>query len=267
MLCDSHAHLLDERLRDRAEEIVANLEREGLAFVVEISAGIDESHRAFAFADKHEKVFCTLGVHPHYSGEYSERGEEYENWVREVSSNKKVVAMGECGLDYHYPTRPSDSCQRVAFVGQIKLAHELGLPLVIHSRDAFDDTFAILKEYKEFLKSGVLMHCYSYGADEVRKVSAAFDAYFSFSGAFTYAKKSIDVEAVKEAMKAVPKDRLILETDCPYLAPVPVRGTVNEPKNVHYIAKAMGEILGIGFDEVAKLTLENTKRFYGIGVA
>jgi len=262
MLCDSHVHLLDDRLRDRADEIVENLEKDGIAFVVEISAGIDESHRAIEFAGKHERVFCTLGVHPHYSGEYGEKGEEFEDWVRTVRNNKKVVAIGECGLDYHYPSRPSDSCQRAAFVSQIKLAHEVKLPFVVHSRDSFEDTFTILKENKELLKNGLLMHCYSYGAAEVEKLSREFDAYFSFSGAFTYAKKQFDVEAVKEAMKSVPKNRIMLETDCPYLAPVPVRGTINEPKNTYHIAKAMGEILGLSFDEVAKLTLENTKRFY-----
>ena len=269
MVIDSHTHLLDPRLRDQADEIVKNLASDGIECVVEISADVAESQESVDFANRHANVFCTIGVHPIFADSYSD---EFEVWAMEQKGNKKIVAMGECGLDYyHGVTRFSNgvrgplhmetsiALQREIFVRQIKLSAKLGLPLVVHSRDAFEDTFKILDEHKEYLKHGILLHCFSYGSEEVERFKA-LDVYFAFGGAITYKNAGVSADAIK----AVPRDRLMIETDCPYLAPVPVRGTLNVPKNVKYVAEHIAGVLGLGFDEVAKLTTENTKRFYRI---
>jgi len=254
-LIDSHVHLLDPRLRERAEEIVKNLQADGIECVVEISADVAESHEAVDFANAHENVYCTIGVHPIFAESYCD---DFETWALEQKGNKKIVAMGECGLDYYHMETPA-AHQREIFVRQIKLADKLGLPLVVHTRDAFNDTFDILNEHKNFLNNGVVLHCFSGGADEVERFKV-FDAYFAFGGAITYKNATLAADAIR----VVPSDRLMLETDCPYLSPVPVRGTVNEPKNVKYIAEYVAGILGMTFDEVAQMTTRNTKRFYRI---
>ena len=268
LLVDSHCHILDERVADRAEEIVANFEKDGIAFVVEIGATYGESIKAVAFAKKHEKVFATIGIHPHYAGGYfscrdcednKERHSDFEVFARGQKENKKVVAIGECGLDY-YHMHSDRASQKEAFIRQIKLAHELGLPLVVHSRDAFQDTFDILWEHKDLLKNEVLLHCFSYGVPEVSQFLRLQDAYFAFGGAITYK----NVDGAKQAVLAVPRDRLLIETDSPYLSPVPLRGSTNEPKNVKYVAEKISEILGISYNEVCRQTHDNAKRFYDI---
>lgn len=258
---DSHSHILSEKLRDRAEQIVADLCTDGLAFIVEIGCDPDDAKQAVEFALKHERVYCAVGVHPHYAPQYTD---EFETWLKKQNYNK-LVAIGECGLDYHYDHSPRD-VQREVFARQIRLSHELGLPLIVHSRDAFDDTFSVLKENKSLLANGVVMHCYSYGAAEVKKLLAEFGdgIYFSFSGALTYCKSYQSTEEARAALSAVPLDRIMAETDCPYLAPVPVRGTVNEPKNARYVIAHMAELLGKSFEDICALTLENTKRFFKI---
>ena len=254
-LADSHTHILDERLSSRADDIVTGLVSHGLEFIVEIGADVAETFAAFDFAQKHEKVYCTAGVHPHYACMYNEHP-EFEIWVRANAKNPKLVAIGECGLDYHYMNSSRES-QIECFIAQIKLAHNVGLPLVVHSRDAFADTYGILKSHHEYLTNGVLIHCYSYGVEEVEKFNE-LGCYFAFGGAITYKKACVD------ALRAVPSDRLVLETDCPYLAPCPLRGTTNEPKNVHIIAEFVARELGKDVKTLATETFENTKRFYNI---
>ena len=275
LFADSHAHLLDERLINRIDEIVGAFENDGLGFVVEIGTDLQDSKNALDLASRYENIYCTLGVHPHYASGYftehcSEDGKvircscEFEDWAKTVVPDAKIVAIGECGLDYHYDNSPRD-CQRRAFISHIKLAHDLGLPLVIHSRDAFDDTYDILKQHKDLLNNGVLMHCYSYGVEEVQKLSN-LDCYFSLSGAITYAKNYASCEAAKVVVRTIPLDRMLVETDAPYLAPVPLRGQINEPKNVKHTIEYIANILGKSVEDVAQLTLENTKKFYRLGI-
>ena len=222
-LIDSHIHILDPRLRERADSIVANLAADGLECVVEISADPVEAHEAAAFAAAHEGVYCAIGVHPIFANTYSE---EFEEWAFSQRGNKKIVAIGECGLDYFHMECPKET-QRDVFVRQIKLAQKLGLPLVIHAREAFDDTFEILTNNRKYLTNGILLHCFSGGAEEVERFKS-FDTYFAFGGAITYKNAHLAAGPIR----AVPRDRMMIETDCPYLAPVPLRGSVNEPKNV-----------------------------------
>jgi len=260
LLADSHAHLMDSRLLDKSKEIVDHMEADCLAFIVEIGTGIQESKKALAFASNHNNVYCTLGVHPHYASEYTQ---EFEAFAKQSMPNSKIIAIGECGLDYHYDNSPRP-VQREVFVAQIKLAYRLGLPMVIHSRDAFQDTLDIMKEHKKLLVNGVLLHCFGYGAEEARQLLAEFDCCFAFGGAITFPGKKMCQTTLQEALDVVPLNRVILETDCPYLAPVPMRGKTNEPKNVKFIAEFIAKQLGKSFAEVAEATLENTKRFFRI---
>ena len=256
-LADSHCHILDARLIGKSEEIVANLEKDGLDFIVEVSAAVNESHESVEFAAKNDKVFCTIGVHPSTVDGYCD---EFEKWAALQKGNKKIVAVGECGLDYHY--RPFDkNLQKDVFVRQILLADKLGLPLVIHTRDAFADTLELLVQNKDKIRNGILFHCFSEGAEEVRQIRAHFDAYFAFGGAVTYKSEKYD-----RAIKEVGVNRILVETDSPYLNPLSAGGKkiTNEPKNVRFTAEYIANLLDVQVEEVAARTLKNTKRFYRI---
>ncbi|MCL2846486.1 MAG: TatD family hydrolase [Firmicutes bacterium] len=273
LLADSHVHLLDARLLECIDETVRGFDAEGIAFVVEAGTCFIDSKRALQLAAKYDNVYCTIGVHPHEARDYETRVTGYglstmeddiemgfEEWARHIAGHKKIVAVGECGLDYHYDHSPRD-VQRDVFARQIRLAHELKLPLVVHSREAFDDTFNILLENKSLLQNGVLFHCFGYGALEAEKLTAEFDAYFAFGGALTFGKKT---QCLVDALKIVPHDRILLETDCPYLSPVPCRGQINQPRNVRLVAQHVAKLLDKTELEIAVLTLSNTKRFFHI---
>ena len=254
-MVDSHTHILDARLIDESEQIVANMKNNGIEFIVEIGADPQESKDALEFANKHENVYCTIGTHPIRADQYG----DFSSWAREVMPNKKIVAMGECGLDfYHKRTTPEQ--QIPVFIEQIKLADELGLPLVVHSRDACNETYEMLKQHKEYLNNGVLIHCFSYSAEE-EEIYKTLDCYFAFGGAITYRKCDVAAAAIINT----PIDRIIAETDCPYLSPVPVRDEVNRPRNVRYVIEHMAKILDKTFEEMEKITSENARRFYRIG--
>jgi TatD DNase family protein len=255
MIVDSHCHILDARLADKAESIVLNLKNDDIAFIIETSASAPESAEAVKFADTHENVYCTIGVHPECAKDYTA---EFETWACCVKS-RKIVAVGECGLDFHYPDFDK-KMQQTVFLRQILLADRLKLPLVVHTRDAFADTLQILAQNKKYLKHGVLFHCFSEGADAVARITGQFDAYFAFGGAVTYKNNKIS----REAIAAVPLNRLLVETDAPYLSPEPHRGRVNEPKNVKITAGYIAGVLGKNYEDIAKITLENTKRFFRI---
>ena len=257
-MIDSHTHVLDEALDSKRDEIVANLKKDGIEFIVEISADPDEAKSAVEFATKHENVYCTIGVHPLYAEQY---GDEFETWARQTKSSK-VVALGECGLDYYHEASgraPHRDIQIPVFIAQIKLSHELGLPLVVHSRDACEDTYNILKDHKEYLQNGILIHCFSYTAME-EEMYKSLDCYFAFGGAITYRRCDVATETIRNT----PLDRILVETDCPYLSPVPVRDQVNEPKNVKYVIERVAKILHMTEEEVEKITTENARRFYRI---
>ena len=265
MLVDTHTHLLDERLLPRVDKIISNFEKDGLVFAVEVGTGFDDSKNALELANKYQRLFCTIGVHPHYAGEYSD---EFEEWAKQVvQKERKIIGVGECGLDYHYDFSPRD-VQRETFIRQIKLADTLGLPLVVHSRDAFEDTIQVLTQYKELLKNGLLLHCFGYGASEAKKFTG-LDAYFAFGGAITYR----DMEMYASALKTVPLDRIVLETDCPYLVPCPIRNgksedaRVNQPKNIKAVAEYISKILNMDYTQVCKITTENAKRLFKIDAA
>ena len=158
LLADSHCHILDPRLICASEQIVANMHEDGLEFIVEVSAGVTESHESVAFACMHKNVYCTIGVHPHMIAEYND---QFEYWAKNVAAREKLVAFGEIGLDYYHLPHPKPF-QREIFARQIRLAHEMKLPIVIHTRDAFAETMEVLIENKDYVKHGLLFHCFSF---------------------------------------------------------------------------------------------------------
>ena len=253
MLIDSHAHLLDERLKDNIPAIVADFAKNDVEMSVEIGADMDSSRGAVKLADSYKNIYAAVGLHPESAESFS------EDDIKEIAmlaKNSKVVAIGEIGLDYHYDY--DKTAQKSLLIKQIILADSLNLPVIIHLRDAYLDMENILKEYKKYINNGILFHCYS-GSREMIDRFAFLDPYYAFGGAITFKNNNR-----AEVIKAVKKDRLMLETDCPYLTPVPHRGEINTPNNLKFVAKRMALDLGISYDEIAKITTENTKRFYNI---
>ncbi len=252
MLIDSHCHLLDERLN--AEEEIARMPQDGLLAVVENGFDLPSSRRASALAESHEGVYCAVGCHPEEAGGF-ERGQE-EEYLR-LCTLPKTVAVGEIGLDYYYEIA-SRQVQKRVFIAQLEMAHKAQKPVNLHIRDAYGDAYDILKECRQLLGNGVLLHCYSGSREMAERFSELCDAYFAFGGVITFKNAKKD-----EIVRSIPRDRLLVETDCPYMTPVPFRGKVNRPAYVRYVAERLAQILSITFDEAERLTVENTRRYYG----
>ena len=254
MLVDAHAHLDDPILSSRESEVVAAARAAGVGVIVNASSDLPSSEASVALANRHPEVYAVIGVHPHEAKTYSN---EVEARLLSLAKEDKVVAFGEIGLDYHYDLSPRED-QKAVLEREIRLADELKLPVVFHVREAYEDFNSIIERNKKHLNRGVLLHCYSGSAELAKYYSQNFDAYFSFGGVLTFAKHKDVVLAV------IPKERLLLETDCPYMTPVPFRGTPNEPKNIPLVADKMAELTGLDRVEVERITTENALRFYSI---
>ncbi len=253
MLIDSHVHLNDEDLVGRAEEILSDADS-NLLSVINVGYDLPSSILAVEQAERYDGCYAVVGIHPHDSD--TADSETYAT-IKELAQREKVVAIGEIGLDYYYDHSPRD-IQKEVFAEQLRLADELRLPVVIHLRDAYKDMLDILEENSEYLNSGILLHCYSGSAEIAKILSDKYDAYFAFGGAITF-KNATEKPAI---IRSIKRDRILVETDCPYMAPVPLRGTVNEPKNVNLVAKKLAEILDISVEEVEEMTVRNTKNFF-----
>lgn len=252
MYFDTHAHYDDEAFDSDRHELLSSLSSQGVSLVVNPGCNMASSHMTVELSEKYEHVYAAVGVHPHDADEMDDSSIDI---LRSLAAAKKVVAIGEIGLDYHYDLSPRE-VQRVRFYQQMCLARELGLPAIIHEREACEDCLNIVTEFPDVL--GVY-HCYS-GSWETAKTILKQGWYISFTGAVTFknARKAIEV------VENMPLDRLMIETDSPYLAPVPVRGKRNSSLNLPYIAEKIGQIRGITTEEVAALTMENGKRFFRI---
>ncbi len=253
MIIDSHCHLTDERLLPGVEDIIANLENDGLESVITVGYDLPSSVTGVEIARKHKNVYATVGMHPHDSRIMAE---EIYDTFRVLAEDSKVVAIGEIGLDYYYDLSPRDVQQRV-FQEQIELADSLQLPIALHVRDAYGDTEKILSDNKSKLSHGVLLHCYS-GSSEMVKVFSKFDAYFSFGGAITFKNAVHNIES----LKCVPLDRLLFETDAPYMTPVPFRGKTNVPKYTSLVVKKASEVLEIPEEVLIRKSNQNTKTLF-----
>ena len=252
MIIDSHAHLSDERLIGRVGEISESLSQSGLESVFEVGFDLASSKSAIEIADKYDNIYAIIGTHPHDAKFYDG---EVEEFYLQNACNKKALAIGEIGLDYFYDKSERD-VQRDVFAKQIILADKVGLPIVLHIRDAYGDAIDILNAHKDKLNHGVLLHCYS-GSAEMIKQFNKYDCYYALGGAITFknAKK-------EDVITAIPEDRLLVETDCPYMTPVPFRGQPNEPKYVNLVVDKIAAVKGVAREQIEKLTYENTKRLF-----
>lgn len=250
MLVDSHCHLDFPDFADELDDIVTRARTAGLARMVTISTKVTEFDRVRAVAERFEDVYCSVGIHPHHAGSQPEVSADA---LCRLADHPKVVAIGEAGLDYFYDKSPRDAQQR-GFRTHIEAARKTGLPLVIHSRDAEEDTAAILEEEMAKGPFKAILHCFS-SKRELAVKGIELGLTVSFSGIVTF-KKSEDL---RDTARALPLDHLMVETDAPYLAPVPKRGKRNEPAYVVHTAEHLATALGVDYDILAEAT---TKRFF-----
>lgn len=248
---DSHCHL--EMLKGEIDGIMVDTRERGLLFCITIGTGVTSDHKIVDLCSRFDDVYGTLGFHPHYA---SRLDYEHLEWIRDTArSNRKIVAVGECGLDFYY-NRSSREDQLKAFGVQLDLALELALPVVIHARDADPETQDILNSYRGKGLQGVV-HCFTSGIEQARYL-LDFGMYLSFNGISTYPQ----AEEVREVLAYTPLDRILLETDSPYLSPVPLRGKPNTPGNVTIVGEYIADFLGQSPDSLAQQTLENTLRLF-----
>ena len=250
-LFDSHAHLDDDKFNADLKETAEKIAASDVSLLVDVGSNIKTSEKAIKIAEQYPFVYAAVGIHPCDAFETDE--EQNMQHLRELAVHEKVVAIGETGLDYYWDDVDRET-QKRGFIRQIALANELKLPLIVHNRDAHADTFSILKEYKP---ESAIIHCFS-GSAEMAKELSKMGYYISFSGSVTFK----NARQLPEAVKAVPLNQLLVETDSPYLAPEPKRGTRNDPTNVLYTAAKIADILNLPLEEVARITFENAKRVY-----
>lgn len=250
-LVDTHCHLDNEQFDlDRLE--VINRIKEKLEFCVNIGYDLKSSKKSLELAKEYEFIYAVIGVHPTDISEYNE---VLESELEKMAKDSKVVAIGEIGLDYHWMTEPKDIQQKI-FRQQLELARRVNKPVVIHTRDAMEDTVNILKEYPDL--TGVI-HCYPGSIETAKVLIDRF--YLGIGGTLTFKNAKKTVEVVKD----IPLDRIVIETDSPYLTPVPFRGKRNEPIYVENIAQKIAKIKELPLEEVVKRTTENAKKLYRIG--
>ncbi|MEE3679665.1 TatD family hydrolase [Bacillus safensis] len=254
MLFDTHAHLNAEQYKEDLEQVIERAKSEKVEKIVVVGFDRPTITRAMELIEEYDFIYAAIGWHP---VDAIDMTDEDLAWIKDLSQHEKVVAIGEMGLDYYWDKSPKD-VQKEVFRRQIALAKEVNLPIVIHNRDATEDVVTILKE-EGAAEVGGIMHCFT-GSLETAKVCMDMNFYISFGGPVTFknAKKP------KEVVKEIPSNRLLIETDCPYLTPVPFRGKRNEPSYVKYIAEQIAELREISFEELAELTTKNAKKVFRI---
>ncbi len=254
MLFDTHAHMDDRAFDADREELLCSLPQAGLSLVMNPGCSLASSRNVDKLTKQYDFLYGAIGSHPDVADEVNEAVlEEYRMLCKQ---NNKIKAIGEIGLDYHYEDIPRD-LQQQAFRLQMGLAQELGLPVIVHDRDAHGDSLAILEEFPAV--KGVF-HCYS-GSLEMAKILVEKGWYIGFTGVLTFknARKAVEVA------ENIPLERLVLETDCPYMAPEPFRGKRNHPGYLYRMAQRLAELRGLPVEEIGRITTENGKRLYRIG--
>lgn len=273
MYIDVHAHLNNEKMVDNINQFLLNAKNNKVEKIINASNDLKTSKLTLEIVKNYENVYGTLGVHPEECFDY---GEEFENLVLSNKDNEKIVAIGEIGLDYHdietqinyaiiaHPELDGITKekfiekQKEVFIKQIELAHKINLPIVIHSRDATGDILEILKTHNNLIKNGALIHCFS-GSTETAKEYIKMGFYLSVGGVVTFK----NARNLPDVIREIGIDKIMLETDCPFLSPEPYRGKLNEPKNVVHVADKLAEILDIPYAEVERITTENAYKFFG----
>lgn len=252
MIFESHAHYDDDKYDEDREELLGNMQDSGIQYILNCSSSLATCETTVKLVDEYEYIYGSIGVHP---SETAELTQEKIAWMKELCKNKKIVAIGEIGLDYYW-NEPKRNIQKYWFKEQIKMARELNLPIIVHSRDAAKDTKDILDECHAEELGGVI-HCYSY-SKEMAQEYIKKGYYIGIGGVVTFS----NAKSLKEVVKEIPLEHIVLETDCPYLAPVPYRGSRNSSLNIPYIIKEIAELKQISADEVEQITFENTKKLY-----
>lgn len=254
MLIDTHTHLDDARYNDDRDAVILRAQEAGVGTFITIGCDLETSRSAVALADRLSFVYASVGVHPH---EVKHIGDDWYDELRRLAQHTKVVAYGEIGLDYHYNHSPP-KLQRERFREQLCLARDLGLPVVIHTREAQEDTIAILREERAEDIGGVF-HCFS-GDTWLAKDALELGFMLSFAGVITFQNAVM----LRDVLKTVPLDRLLIETDCPYLTPAPHRGKRNEPAHVRLVAEKMAEVKSVPVEEIERETTRNARRLFKI---
>jgi TatD DNase family protein len=253
-IVDSHCHLDDSKFDEDREQVIERAHAAGVERMMAIGTGNGPPDLEVAVrqAERHDFIYATIGVHPH---DAAKAVPETFDRLRELAKHPKVLAVGEIGLDYHYDFSPRD-VQRSVFEQQLDLAAEARKPIVIHTREAWDDTLAVLKSRWQ---GGGIMHCFT-GDEQQARQALDLGFHLSFGGVLTFPK----AEPTRQSARMAPPDRLLVETDCPYLAPVPHRGKRNEPAFVVETAKRLAEVRGMSVEEIAAITTANWERLCGV---
>jgi len=253
MLIDSHCHLDFDVLASDMDGVMARAQAAGVSGMVTISTRVENFSTYAAIAEQHENVWCSVGTHPHNAHEelHISAGD-----LIEISQHPKCVAIGEAGLDYHYDNSPREA-QAESFRRHVAAARATGLPLVIHSREADEDMARILEEEAEQGAFPFVLHCFTAGIDLARR-GLALGGYISFSGIITFR----NAEEIREVAAMVPSDRYLVETDAPYLAPIPHRGSTNEPSFVRHTAEKLAEVRGLSLEALAAESTANFARLF-----
>jgi len=252
MIFDTHAHYDDDAFDEDRAELLGSMQEHGIGRIVNVGASLSSCKKTADLMHQYDYVYGAIGVHPSETGEMDEEG---LNLVRTLAADPKCVAIGEIGFDYYWP-EPSKDIQKIWFERQLDLAGEMKLPVIIHSREAAKDTIDLMRA-KNAGEIGGVVHCYSYTKESARDY-LDMDFYFGIGGVLTFknAKKLV------EAVEYIPMEKIVLETDCPYLAPEPNRGKRNSSLNIPYVVTRMAEIKGISEEEVRRITWENACRLY-----
>ena len=263
ILIDSHCHIDGEQFDADREEVIQRARENGVAVMLNVGTGSpnsDSFEKTIELAETHQNIFASIGIHPHDAKEYNDKAEE--KLINLVKSSGKVIAWGEIGLDFYYDHSPRE-IQEEVFRRQVRVARDLNLPIIIHSRDADYETVDILTEecgYPGF--RGGIMHCFG-GTAEMAESLMKIGFLISFAGNVTFKK----AENLRDAARVVPLEQLLIETDCPYLAPIPMRGKRNEPGFVWHTAEFLSDFYGIELEKLARQTTQNFLDFFGVCLA
>lgn len=245
---DAHAHYDDEQFDEDRDSVIEELKKNNIIGVLNCGASLKGCIDSVNLANKHDMFYAAVGIHPEYADKFDE---QTLNELKKLAKSEKVKAIGEIGLDYYYDENPPRETQRKVFIKQMELAKELNLPVIIHDRDAHEDTLNIIKQFKE-VKGEI--HCFS-GSVEFARECLKLGYYIGFTGVVTFKNAKKVIEVVKE----VPLDKILVETDCPYMAPTPFRGKRNRSEYIEYIINKISEIKDIDPEEVSRLTIGNMK--------
>ena len=254
MIFDTHAHYDDDAFDEDREELLAGMNAAGVEYIVNVGASMASSERSIKLAEKYPFVYAAVGVHPDEVGELDE--EKFEK-LRKWTSHEKVKAVGEIGLDYYWDKEKHD-LQKHWFMRQMELASEVKLPMIVHSREAAKDTLDMVIAAKPLNLSGII-HCYSYSVEQAREY-LNMGYYIGIGGVVTFK----NAKKLKEVAEYTPLSQIVLETDCPYLAPTPFRGKRNDSSKIAYVAEELAAIKQIPVEEVIRITNENGRRLYNI---